>query len=586
MTEARIVVVTPWYPTPDHEFAGIFVKDAVLTLAETGPLPLVVHVNNIAPEMAQPPQRTTVDGIDVLRIDVPTAATTSRQEMGRRQREALRAHALDEIHAADTVHAHVGIPAAWAVSGLLRESQRLVVTEHASYLRRELSHDAGRQMYRAVMDRAAAVLAVSDGEAGRIRRAFPEYRHKAVSWGNPVREPERSTPHSVSATLDHWLFVGRLAERKGVLELIEAFAAWHAERPSATLTVVGGGPEADAMRDLAHELEVLDAVRFEGPQPSTRVGSYFAEADVLVHLSHVETFGLTVLEALMAELPVLVTRCGGPQETTATAQVAGLVRTIKVQSPPERVVEAMLELETTSVGADRAAIREEVVERFGTQNFGSRLRRVLNGGPAWDPRPAHRPHLLAVARSSKGHKRLARLSVDVLRTQTGLTVLSPSTGSITGLDPRISIIDVGRTVARHPLHLPERVLVFAVPQRILKGVRGVLGLARRAGAPASLVTRAEALTEGVERKHRRLAHGIRHRVLERFLYSYLDPWLLADRWQEILESQVDFADVDALVVTDNDTRPLLWRLARKYPDIPIIGIPDVRALESMTRRLP
>src|SRR5690606_14694221 len=217
-------------------------------------------------------------------------------------------------------------------------------------------------------------------------------------------------------------------------------------------------------------------------------------------------------------------------------------------------------------------------------SFGTRLRRVLDGGPAWDPLPPDRPRLFAVARSARGHQRLARLSVDALRTQTGLTVLSPSTSTINGLDPRITIIDVGRTVARHPLHLPERVLVFALPQRILRALRALVRLAGRAGAPEGATGRASAFLDRVERKHKKIAHGIRHRVLERFLYSYLDPFLLADRWEQITEANVDLDEIDALVVTDNDTRPLLWRLARRYPDIPIIGIPDIHTLEGMTRR--
>jgi len=586
MSERRIVVVTPWYPWPEQPFAGVFVHDTVRALGLSGPTPAVVHVNNVAPERVTPPSRTVVDGVEVLRIDVATPAEgISRSQMGVNQREALRRYAMDELSAADTVHAHVGIPAAWAVSGLLGRHQRLVVTEHASYLRRELNHARGRAMYAEVVARADALLTVSEVEAARIRSAFPHSRDKVVAWGNPVREIQLSSPHPVAEHLDNWLFVGRVAVQKGVFELLEAFALWREERPDATLTIVGDGPAFQDVEATVAQLGLETSVRLEGAKPADSIAEYFAAADALVHLSYLETFGLTVLEALLAELPVLVTRCGGPQETTAHAQLAGLVRTVKVQTAPERVVEALIELEGTSIVADRVEVRNNIIDRFGPTSYGARLRAVLEGGPAWEPIADDRPHLFAPTRSARAHKRVLALAPRALQTDIKLTVLTTQRSSLSALDPRVRIIDVSRTVAMHPLHLPERVLLFAIPERLLRGARSLLEMLTRSGGPGRIGHRLEVMITGLERRHARLARAVRHRVLERFVYSYLDPWLFAGAWEKVVLEQVDLTDIDAFVTTDNDARPLLWRLGRRKPEIPMIGVPDEQMLKGLTRRL-
>src|SRR5262249_21289873 len=61
------------------------------------------------------------------------------------------------------------------------------------------------------------------------------------------------------------IFVGRLVSDKGLDVLLRALALVNQQDPHRTLTVVGGGPEEPAMRNLAQSLGVHDRVRFVGP---------------------------------------------------------------------------------------------------------------------------------------------------------------------------------------------------------------------------------------------------------------------------------------------------------------------------------
>lgn len=85
------------------------------------------------------------------------------------------------------------------------------------------------------------------------------------------------------------------------------------------IAVIGDGPQKPEYEALAREK--YRSVRFVGWQDD--VPRVLAEADTLVHLNHEEPFGLVVLEAMAARLPVLVPDGGGAGEIVRQAEGAG-----------------------------------------------------------------------------------------------------------------------------------------------------------------------------------------------------------------------------------------------------------------------
>ena len=100
------------------------------------------------------------------------------------------------------------------------------------------------------------------------------------------------------------LCVGQLIPRKNVVSLIEAMAA--PELTACTLTVVGAGPEREALERRADELGLGGRIAFAGYVPADGLPELFARHDVLVHPALQEVWGLTVNEALAAGLTVVV----------------------------------------------------------------------------------------------------------------------------------------------------------------------------------------------------------------------------------------------------------------------------------------
>jgi glycosyltransferase involved in cell wall biosynthesis len=557
----RIVVVAPWYPVPARPYDGSFVADSVAALRAQGAHVSVVHLVNTA---TQPLTRVK----DVVQVPFDAPAGTSRAEMSRRQAAALREQP-DLFADATAVHAHVGIPTGAAVAEVLPPPLPLVVTEHATYLATELTYPAGRRLYRHVLDRAHRVLAVSEVEARRIRAAFPDRRDRVLAAGNPVRSIG-SAPERRSDARDRWLYVGNLIERKGVHQLLAAFARWAADHPTATLTLAGGGADEPALRAQARELGLAERIRFLGPVAPAELGPVLDAADVLVHLSRLETFGMTVVEAAMAGLPVVVTRCGGPEQVLARAAEVGLAQLIPVRASSADVVAAVARI--SAADADTAAaVRRELEDSYGIERFGARLLATLRGG---EERNAGR-RVILVAGSPIGHERLVRLSTYALARGLRITAFVTDPAEAVQLDPRIDVVDLGRALRWMPHHVLDAVLLDALPGTILERLATAVDHPSRwRGRTARLLGRTRA-------RHRKVTAALRHRAWHPAVYGFVDPWLSTRIGRDAIERAVAGSDAALVVATDLESRPTARLIADLLPAVRVTGVPSLSELAAL-----
>jgi len=107
------------------------------------------------------------------------------------------------------------------------------------------------------------------------------------------------------------LFVGRLDTKKGIGELLEAFAALASRRPNLRLAFAGDGPGGEQLRGKAKHLALEDRVILIGACPSEKVAQWLAAANVLALPSYNEGYPNVVIEALSCGRPVIATKVGG-----------------------------------------------------------------------------------------------------------------------------------------------------------------------------------------------------------------------------------------------------------------------------------
>lgn len=109
---------------------------------------------------------------------------------------------------------------------------------------------------------------------------------------------------------DYVLYVGRIAHRKGVADLVEAAAEVTASH-DVDFKFVGKGPLEDEMHAKAADLGVDDRTQFLGHVDRERLLGLFAGATAFVLPSHYEGLPTTMLEAMAAGAPVVATDVSG-----------------------------------------------------------------------------------------------------------------------------------------------------------------------------------------------------------------------------------------------------------------------------------
>lgn len=114
------------------------------------------------------------------------------------------------------------------------------------------------------------------------------------------------------------IFVGRLAEQKGLRYVIEGLSMTCKKLP-VKLILVGDGPEKENLHNLTNELGVGNVVRFFGGIEFKELPALYNTADTFITpaLSGVSSIDLTpmaILEAMACGLPIITTACGGIKE--------------------------------------------------------------------------------------------------------------------------------------------------------------------------------------------------------------------------------------------------------------------------------
>ena len=217
----------------------------------------------------------------------------------------------------DVAYAHFLVPAGLAAA--LATRAPLVVTAHGQDVANIGSKRGVRTATRYVVERASAVIAVSQWLRGRLETDLPEARGKCevIDCGVDLERFAARDAEAARAELGWntdgtaFMCLGGLSERKNVLRLARAFE----RRGEGTLTFVGDGP-------LRGALEGRKRVRVVGRVGHDDVPAWIAASDVVCQPSLTEPFGLATLEAMASARSVVATTIGGPPEfVTADAGV-------------------------------------------------------------------------------------------------------------------------------------------------------------------------------------------------------------------------------------------------------------------------
>jgi glycosyltransferase involved in cell wall biosynthesis len=264
----------------------------------------------------------------------------------------LLARLARRLHA-DVVHTHLVHADVYGGLAAKLRSARLVSTKHNDDPFRT---GAFRHVEQALAHATDRIVTISEA----LRRftvnevGLPATKVRTIHYGlDDVPEPwGRNPPESVPDGARVLLAVARLTTQKGIDVAVHALALL----PDDTvLVVLGEGPERPALEGLARSLGVERRMFLLGRVPD--VAAWLRRATLLVHPARWEGFGIGVLEAMLAGLPVVATNVSSLPELVADGKTGILVRP---EDPSALALGVARALEQTGLGrAGRERARRE-----------------------------------------------------------------------------------------------------------------------------------------------------------------------------------------------------------------------------------
>lgn len=202
-----------------------------------------------------------------------------------------------------------------------------------------------RQLFANFFRKRLTLLGVSNAVRDDMRACLPAwpaerietlYNRIDIDAVQAEQVPREAAREQLGLPQDAWVVgnVGRLHPDKDQATLIRGFALALPHLPAGSLLVImGSGRLESALKALAVELGVGEVVRFLGQVPHGR--RYFKAFDVFALTSDHEPFGMVLLEAMAAGVPVICSDCGGGREVVngggwlvPFAQPAALARSL------------------------------------------------------------------------------------------------------------------------------------------------------------------------------------------------------------------------------------------------------------------
>lgn len=234
-----------------------------------------------------------------------------------------------------------------------------------------------RRLFDRLVRKSAGVVVLAESLRAEFEGLVEADRMHVVTLGIQTHAIPSAAPRDAADTV---LYLGTLLRAKGIFDLLDALPAIRAARPLTRLVVAGDWfrpvEQAEALDYLrAHGLG--SAVDFVGPIHGASKWQLLAGADVFVFPAHTETeaFGIVLLEAMQAGLPIVTTR-GGARDEIVTDGINGFL--VDERSPADlarQVVRLLADPELRERMAEANRRRFDLA--FTSEAYGLRMIEVL-----------------------------------------------------------------------------------------------------------------------------------------------------------------------------------------------------------------
>ncbi|TRX41262.1 glycosyltransferase family 4 protein [Flavobacterium restrictum] len=315
----HVCYLTNEYPKPGYPHGGIgsFVKTVAAPLAQRGYQVSVIGINYTADQ-----EELLEDGVHIYRIKKEIKkGWTWWHNFNRISKKIAAIHQEQPISIVET--SELGLAFLKKAPGI-----KYVIRLHGGHHFFAESEDRKVNFWKGWQEKrsfrkADAFVAVSNYVKTHTEN-YLSYHNKEVTLISYPINTSLFQPLGIPIVKHQIAFAGTVCKKKGIVELIRAFELVNQKFPKATLMIYGRDwlfPNGESFIRMLKQTEmtrlgtVADAITFVGPVAFESIPVKYAQAEVCVFPSHMETQGLVAPEAMAMGKAVVFTQLGPGPET-------------------------------------------------------------------------------------------------------------------------------------------------------------------------------------------------------------------------------------------------------------------------------
>lgn len=309
----KILFLTSWFPMEEKPFFGIFIKEHARAIQQAGANVKVVQIwrKDGGGLWDVQVNKKQVDGLEIHQIIIHSFIYKFIHYAWPLMQKVVNSYVRNELQPnfkPDIVHGNVLYPAGFIADGVANMLDvPLVLTEHWSKLATFFDRPIYGQKGRRILERAAGIYPVSDYLKQFIRR---ETRTKIKVIPNVVDESifyYDSRNHSRNDRTELLCIMNFDHSTKHPELLFDALLKLpEQDRRNFNIRYIGRNQENHPLSNRILHSDIKDQVELDGVQSKQYIAERMRCADVLIHPSEIETFGVVVAEALQSGLPCMV----------------------------------------------------------------------------------------------------------------------------------------------------------------------------------------------------------------------------------------------------------------------------------------
>lgn len=313
----NILMIASWYPSEINSVSGIFIREQAIALKEIGVNVIVFYPFD---KSLKPNEMVFEVENSIITYRANTDYLKS-SKLSRINSVIKGIKFIDKIvkkHDIELIHAQVCYCAGFMAAFYKRKTHMpYVVTEHMSYIDKYNTKLYNRLMFKYSYSRADMVIPVSKALETDMKEMRFSFKSNII--GNVFNTDfvylENNTLNTQECNI---LFVGFMSRNriKGLEYLIPAFNEVLKKdfKKNIILNLAGDGELCDEYMTLCEKLGINKNVIFHGRLERSDLNKLMKNCDFLIVSSLKETFGSVLIEAMSYGLPVMSTRCGGPED--------------------------------------------------------------------------------------------------------------------------------------------------------------------------------------------------------------------------------------------------------------------------------